>query len=88
MLRIQTGGNAVAEKRVAESVTGRDRIFRWKCLLNGNSGNDAKMKVNIPIGTLASVQTVFLYQQSMGREHISKKNKGGAAQDQKYPVLF
>jgi hypothetical protein len=46
------------------------------------------MKVNIPIGTLASVQTVFLYQQSMGREHISKKNKGGAAQDQKYPVLF
>ena len=37
---------------------------------------------------MASVQTVFLYQQSMGREHISKKNKGGAAQDQKYPVFF
>ena len=85
---IQTGGNAVTEKRIAEPVAGRDRIFRWKGLLNGNAGDDTEMEIDISIGTLAGMQTISFTEKRMGREHIGKENKSNATKDQKYPVLF
>ena len=73
---INTGGDTVTEKRIAELTSRRNRIKRWKCLLFCDTCNKTKVHIHITEGTLPGVKTIIFRKQGMTGKHDAKNKEG------------